>query len=301
VNSDCVIELGNVSYFIREGFFLKKKFIIDKLSFSVKKGSVTGLIGPNGAGKTTTIKLICGLIKPSSGTVSYSSNGIDNFNIGVLTEQQYFYPHLTLYEWLFFLGSLSGLTERKLKNSIESNLEKFDLCDKKNIFMRNLSKGQVQRAGFIQAVLHDPEILVLDEPMSGLDPLWRHRIQEMILEFNKEGKTIIFSSHIMSDILYMSDELIVVNQGRLKWNGNINQIDKKNKFYNISVAAENLFSIESVLPGHKIYPDKNGIYRFIVNESDKNKLLKYTSEFQGIYIYSIIPVYAQFEDLFYGN
>lgn len=301
MNSDCVIELGNVSYFIREGFFLKKKFIIDKLSFSVKKGSVTGLIGPNGAGKTTTIKLICGLIKPSSGTVSYSSNGIDNFNIGVLTEQQYFYPHLTLYEWLFFLGSLSGLTERKLKNSIESNLEKFDLCDKKNIFMRNLSKGQVQRAGFIQAVLHDPEILVLDEPMSGLDPLWRHRIQEMILEFNKEGKTIIFSSHIMSDILYMSDELIVVNQGRLKWNGNINQIDKKNKFYNISVAAENLFSIESVLPGHKIYPDKNGIYRFIVNESDKNKLLKYTSEFQGIYIYSIIPVYAQFEDLFYGN
>lgn len=301
MNSDCVIELGNVSYFIREGFFLKKKIILDQLSFSVKKGSVTGLIGPNGAGKTTTIKLICGLIKPSSGTVSYSSNGTDNFNIGVLTEQQYFYPHLTLYEWLFFLGRLSGLTERKLKKSIESNLEKFDLCDKRNIFMRNLSKGQVQRAGFIQAVLHDPEILVLDEPMSGLDPLWRHRIQEMILEFNKEGKTIIFSSHIMSDILYMSDDLIVVNQGRLKWNGNINQIDKKNKFYNISVSAENLLSLESVLPGHKIYPDKNGIYRFIVNESDKNKLLKYTSEFQGIYIYSIIPVYAQFEDLFYGN
>jgi len=229
VNKNIALSLENIDYSINYGFFLKKKEIIKNLSLNVFKGEIFGLVGSNGAGKTTTIKLGMGLLKPDNGIIKVFGISPEKAGsrkkIGFLTENQYVYPYLTLREWLEMLGSISGIESEKLKFQIKRVVSLVELDSFLNEKLKNLSKGQVQRAGIAQALLGKPSILVLDEPMSGLDPLWRHRIKKILKKFNEKGGTIIFSSHIMSDVLSLSNRIGIIEKGKLKWCGKIKDLD----------------------------------------------------------------------------
>jgi len=296
--NDRIIIFKNLSYYVRTGFFLRKKIILNNLSFDVRKGSITGLIGPNGAGKTTILKLITGLLKPYLGTLILGDNLIKN--IGFVTENQYCYPNMFLEEWLNFMLNLSGRNRFFIKKKVDAILDRFDLFDKKRTLMKNLSKGQLQRAGVVQALLSEPELLILDEPMSGLDAEWRHKLQQFLIDYNRKGNTIIFSSHIMSDILYMSDDLIAINNGQLKWFGKINDISSPDKYFHISSYIKNLNEIKEHFPGIDFKNNKENLYKITLNEAKKDLFLTF-SNLNNIKIVSVVPAFIDFKDFEYGK
>jgi len=230
------LKWNKAGYSVRDGFFLKKKTILDNIDLELEKGAVLGLIGPNGAGKTTTLKLAAGLLSPSKGDVLI--NGIratspeSRSRIGMVTENQYIYPHLRLSEWLKLMAQLSGMAggDRAIR-SINEKIDLFGLASCLEKLMKHLSKGQLQRAGLAQAFLHNPDILILDEPMSGLDPYWRKRVLDLIVGFKGKGGAVVVSSHIVNDIERIADNVAVLKNGKISWLGNVcSLINSVNKY-----------------------------------------------------------------------
>lgn len=215
------IEIENLSKEYPYGFLhLKKKRSLEALSMQVQRGEVFGFLGPNGAGKSTTIKLLMRLIFPTSGTARILSKSIEDVsmhqNIGYLPEQPYFYDYLTAAELLDYFARIHGLKASERSDRVERMLKKVGLDTAKRIQLRKYSKGMLQRAGLAQAILHDPEVVVLDEPMSGLDPLGRREVRDIILELKKDGRTVLFSTHILSDAEMLCDRVGVIVGGRLR-------------------------------------------------------------------------------------
>jgi ABC-2 type transport system ATP-binding protein len=181
---------------------------------------VYGLIGHNGAGKTTTFKMLVGLLRPSSGRVLWNGepmNGPDGRReIGFSPEQPYFYDYLTVRETLHFYGQLYGMRHGELRCRLPELAERFQLTPKLDVAMRTLSKGNLQRVAVAQAILHRPKLAILDEPMSGLDPVGRKDMRELIRALRDEGTTIIFSSHVLSDAEALCDRVAILAQGELR-------------------------------------------------------------------------------------
>jgi ABC-2 type transport system ATP-binding protein len=198
----------------------KQKIGLKSLHLEVQKGEVFGFLGPNGAGKTTTLKLLMGLIFPTAGTARIL--GADwrdpavRAHIGFLPEQPYFYDHLTPSELLDYYGALSGVPADERRSRIPRLLERVGLSDQARVQLRKFSKGMMQRVGIAQAVLHEPEVVFLDEPMSGLDPVGRREVRDFIQSLNDEGKTVFFSTHILSDAEALCDRVAVLNHGELR-------------------------------------------------------------------------------------
>src|SRR5690348_8695433 len=206
------------------GFWHKtKKIGLKPLNLEVKQGEVFGFLRPNGAGKTTTLKLLMGLIFPTAGTARILGRDWrdpwSRSRIGFLPEQPYFYDYLTPVELLDYYGSLSGVSAADRRLRIPRLLEKVGLADQGRVQLRKFSKGMLQRVGIAQAVLHEPEVVFLDEPMSGLDPVGRREIRDFIQDLNKEGKTVFFSTHILSDAEALCDRVAVLNNGELRSTG----------------------------------------------------------------------------------
>ena len=203
------------------GFWRKtNKIGLHSLNLEVHPGEVFGFLGPNGAGKTTTLKLLMGLIFPTAGTVrildrDWRDPGVRS-RIGFLPEQPYFYDYLTPSELLDYYGTLSGVSASDRRLRIPKLLERVGLAEQARVQLRKFSKGMLQRVGIAQAVLHEPEIVFLDEPMSGLDPIGRREIRDFIQALNREGKTIFFSTHILSDAEALCDRVAVLNRGELR-------------------------------------------------------------------------------------
>lgn len=220
-----VIELKNVSKAYRKDFWAPRVSAVTDLTISVKKGVVTGFVGPNGAGKTTSIKMIMGLIKPSRGEVTIC--GKDAFlpesrkNVAYLCEQPYFYAHLTVFETLKFAADLLGLPSRSITEEIRKVLSIVELTAKSHIKVKELSKGMQQRLTMAQALLGDPQILILDEPMSGMDPPGRRLFRKLFRELAGKGKTIFFSTHVLDDVESVCDEVIVLSSGKLAFAGEV--------------------------------------------------------------------------------
>jgi ABC-2 type transport system ATP-binding protein len=215
------IEIENLSKEYPFGFLnLKKKKSLEDLSMLVHTGEVFGFLGPNGAGKSTTIKLLMRLIFPTSGTARILGKSIEDVSIhqdiGYLPEQPYFYDYLTAAELLDYFARFHGLKARDRRERVERMLKKVGLETAKKIQLRRYSKGMLQRAGLAQAILHDPQVVVLDEPMSGLDPLGRREVRDIILELKKEGRTVLFSTHILSDAEMLCDRVGVIVGGKLR-------------------------------------------------------------------------------------
>lgn len=220
-------------------FGLRKRKVLHGISLSVKTGDVFGFIGPNGAGKSTLINTIMGFIKPDAGKVAIQglapSLPESRQNIGYLPEGPRFYEKLTSAELLMFGGRASGMTKRQVRQAIDPLLDRLEILHVKNSPISTYSKGMKQRVGLALAMIHDPATLILDEPMSGLDPIGRNRLKNIILDLKGEGKTIFFSTHILNDVETLCDRIGLIHKGRILYNGTVgdfhdDQLDFENQF-----------------------------------------------------------------------
>jgi ABC-2 type transport system ATP-binding protein len=198
----------------------KMRRSLDNLSFQVEEGEVFGFLGPNGAGKTTTMKLLMGLIFPTSGMARVRGRAIDDIEmhreIGYLPEQPYFYDYLTARELLDYYAQFSNFSSAERHERVSRFLERVGLTAAADVQLRKFSKGMLQRAGIAQAILHDPPVVILDEPMSGLDPVGRREIRDIILDLKNQGRTVFFSTHILSDAEMLCDRVAVLAGGKLQ-------------------------------------------------------------------------------------
>ena len=205
----------------------KQNQALRDLSLTIAQGEVFGFLGPNGAGKSTTIKLLLHFLKPDSGSLRILGKtvGQEEFRhrIGYLSEVPVFYDHLTARETLLLSGRLSGMTRQAIDQRIPLLLARMTLTEAADRRVGGFSKGMKQRLGMANALVHDPEVLIFDEPMSGLDPIGRHQIKGLIAELKQEGKTIFFSSHILSDIEALCDRIGVIHQGVLLYSGGLGE------------------------------------------------------------------------------
>jgi ABC-2 type transport system ATP-binding protein len=215
------IEIENLTKDYPFGFLhLKKKRSLEGLTMQVESGEVFGFLGPNGAGKSTTIKLLVGLIFPEAGSARILGKPISDIamhkDIGYLPEQPYFYDYLTAAEVLDYFARFHDLTAADRKERVARMLKKVGLETAGKIQLRKYSKGMLQRVGLAQAILHDPKVVILDEPMSGLDPIGRREVRDIILELKQQGRTVMFSTHILSDAEMLCDRVGVIVGGKLR-------------------------------------------------------------------------------------
>lgn len=239
-----MIEVENLQKTYRTGFLLRPKQALSGVSFSVPRGVIYGFIGPNGAGKSTTIKLLTGLLHRDSGKISVA--GFDPANVecrkhlGYSPEQPYFYDYLSGRELLRFYGRLSGLSGNVLEERISWALSLLNADkDWTNRRLRTYSKGMMQRIGIAQAILSKPELLILDEPMSGLDPVGRKDVREAILSLNREGVTVFYSSHLLSDVETISHRVAMIVAGKVVREGSVDDITSNaSAEYHVHVAAD---------------------------------------------------------------
>ena len=210
------------------GFFRKKVKAAQDVSLKVSRGEIFGLLGPNGAGKTTTLKMLLGLVRPSSGKAAVLGRPIGDLGakarLGYLPESPYFYEYLSGRELLVFMGKLFGLSRVESARRAGDLLEQVDMVRAADLPLRRYSKGMLQRLGLAQALINNPELVILDEPLTGLDPLGRKHLREVIASLRTEGKTVVFSSHILSDVEMLADRVVIVVRGRTVASGRMHEL-----------------------------------------------------------------------------
>lgn len=232
-----MLKLENVSKYYDD--FLA----VDNLSFEVKPGEIFGLLGVNGAGKTTTFRMIIGLIDVSKGSITLDGKKIGydvTNNIGFLTEERSLLTKLTVKEQCLFYGRLKGMTNEQILEKLDILLEKFDIKEYKDKKIKELSKGNQQKIQFISAVINEPKLLILDEPFTGLDPINVGLLKDAVKDLQKNGCSIIFSSHQMEYIEDFCEELIILVHGKAVINGNLNEIKENYAKKNIQIKGDNI-------------------------------------------------------------
>ncbi|MFO7734640.1 MAG: ABC transporter ATP-binding protein [bacterium] len=296
------VKVENVSKVFRDYMKpWKKNIAVDDISFSLESGTVTGFIGHNGAGKTTTIKMLMGFISPTEGDISLFGESPRSVKIkhriGYLPEHPYFSKNLTAKELLRFFGSLSGIRSKDLPELVKRTLRMVSLSDAADIKLASYSKGMLQRAGLAQAIIHSPEILILDEPMSGLDPAGRRDMKSIIRSLKKDEKTVLFSSHILSDVEDLSDTVILLEKGKIKTHKEVREMLS---------SANSSFAVVFTVPGDK----KDAVFaryknvrftqgRFHMEAEDEESMNKIVKELQdkGCVISQVGPKYTSLEDV----
>jgi ABC-2 type transport system ATP-binding protein len=222
------IELQALEKRFRVSLGVGRRTALNKLSLSVQPGEIYGFLGPNGAGKTTSIKILTSLLRADGGSarVFGENPGLSSTRrrIGFLPESPVFYDHLTGREFLHFCGRLCGMDGEAVRRRAGELLERVGLGHAADLQIRRYSKGMNQRVGIAQALIHDPELVILDEPMSGLDPMGRADIRDLIVHLRKQGKTVFFSTHIIPDVEIICDRIGLVNRGRTISEGSVQQL-----------------------------------------------------------------------------
>jgi len=238
-----VLEVNKLSKYYRQHFWTKARKVLDDVSFQVHEGEVFGFLGPNGAGKSTTIKILLDIIFPSSGDARLLGKPIGlpetKAHIGFLAENPYFYDYLTSKAFLQFHGGLYGLSSAFLEKRIPEVLELVGMKGTDDLRLRTFSKGMLQRIGLAQAILHNPKLVILDEPMTGLDPVGRKEVRDLMIELKSQGKTVFFSTHILSDVESICDRVAILNKGRLLSCGDLNElVSVESKYVDIVFRAD---------------------------------------------------------------
>jgi ABC-2 type transport system ATP-binding protein len=215
------IEILGLAKTYQVGFWRKRpKCALRPLDLRVEEGEIFGFLGPNGAGKTTTLKMLMGLVYPSAGSARILGSEINDprmkAQIGFLPEQPYFYDYLTAAELLEYYAQLSGVDAKHRKRRVSEVLDRVGLPNVSGVQLRKFSKGMLQRVGIAQAVLHNPRVLFFDEPMSGLDPIGRREVRDLMEELKRAGKTVFFSTHILPDAEALCDRVAIIHQGELR-------------------------------------------------------------------------------------
>lgn len=246
-DSPIVVQVDHLRKVYRTGFWMNRRVEpLKGISLAVHQGETFGLLGPNGAGKTTLLKLLLGLVRPSAGRGQVLGarlgDSASHHRIGYLPENAYFYDYLTGWEFLQFSAGLFGLGGRRQKERITQLLDQVGLAQSaaKKKQLRQYSKGMLQRIGMAQALINNPDLLFLDEPMSGLDPLGRVQIREIIQTLKAEGKTIFFNSHVLSDVEQICDRVAILAQGELLCTGSIDQLLGSSNRYHVTGRGGNL-------------------------------------------------------------
>ena len=256
------------------------KTVVDGISFEMNHPGVFGLLGTNGAGKTTTIRMILGILKKDSGEINWNGKKVErkNVNFGYLPEERGIYPKIKIIDQLTYFAKLKGMKEGPAKEEIKKWAEKLKVSDYLEMTAEKLSKGNQQKIQFIASILHSPELIILDEPFSGLDPVNTELLKNVIIELVKEGKYIIMSSHQMSSIEEFCTEVLILNKGKTVLQGNLNDIKSKYPANRISVIADR--NIDNIIKdlGLEIYIEKDNNYEIkIQSEEDGYKLFKQLS------------------------
>ena len=217
---------------------------LDGLSLSVHRGEIYGFLGPNGSGKTTTLKILMGLVRSTSGKAEVLGKPAGDVQarrqIGFLPEGPYFYDYLTAEEFLAFYGRLAGLERAELGRRIDHMLEVVGLNEARTRQLRKFSKGMLQRIGLAQALIHDPELVILDEPMSGLDPIGRKQVRDLILGLRDQGKTVFFSTHIIPDVEMICDRVGIVMKGRVMAAGRVDELVRHEHTQSVEIVCEGI-------------------------------------------------------------
>jgi len=222
-----VVRVDRLEKHFRPGFGIRKKQILHGISFRVRRGEIFGFVGPNGAGKTTTLKVLMGLIRPTAGRASILGHDVRETefrrHVGFLPENPYFYDHLSGRETLDFYARLCGVRSSERARRVNALLRWVGLAKAADARLRTYSKGMQQRVGIAQALVHDPDVVFLDEPMSGLDPIGRKEIRDLILRLRAEGKTVFMNTHILSDVEMVCDRVAIIVNGRIRYEGAIEE------------------------------------------------------------------------------
>lgn len=283
------------------GFWRKRpKVALKPLHLNVEDGEIFGFLGPNGAGKTTTLKMLMGLVYPTAGSARILGKAINDpetkAQIGFLPEQPYFYDYLTANELLAYYGKLSGVSSADLASRIPAMLERVGLASSAHVQLRKFSKGMLQRVGIAQAILHDPKIVFLDEPMSGLDPMGRREVRDLMDQLKREGKTVFFSTHILSDAEALCDRVAIVNQGELRGIGAIADLTS-------SVAGK----VEIIWQGHALpsalkslgaeYHLSGDTSRAVLPEASQDRAIDALRR-ENLHIISLAPVRTSLEEYY---
>jgi ABC-2 type transport system ATP-binding protein len=295
------IEIQGLSKDYAVGFWKdKRRPALKSLDLTVASGETFGFLGPNGAGKTTTLKLLMGIIFPTSGSAKILGRDcLDpevKKKLGFLPEQPYFYDYLSAPELLGYYAQLSGVPTAERKHRIDEMLAKVGLPDVGKKQLRKFSKGMLQRVGIAQAIIHDPEVIFLDEPMSGLDPLGRHEVQELIQGLKDQGKTIFFSTHILSDAEALCDRVAVIHQGELRGVGVVNDLRSSvgDKVEVIWLGANALAAVATkVLDSHVA----GETVRATITSENLDVLLEKLRQ-QGAKLVSVTPLRGTLEEYF---
>ncbi|HET8939575.1 MAG TPA: ABC transporter ATP-binding protein [Polyangiales bacterium] len=226
--SETVLEVADLHKTFHIGFMRKRVEAVRGVSFQVKRGEIFGFVGPNGAGKTTSIKMMLQLIFPSQGQVKlFGRAGLDpsaRKRLGYLPENPYIYSYLKPLEFLDLCGQLTGMSSSERKRRADALVQRLGIAHAVDRPIGRLSKGMTQRLGFCQALLHEPELLILDEPFSGLDPIGRKEIRELLLEHKAQGRTMLLTSHVLSDVELLSERVAIVRQGAVVAYGALDEL-----------------------------------------------------------------------------
>jgi ABC-2 type transport system ATP-binding protein len=304
-----VVEIENLIKDYEVGFWRKRRVrALDSLSLSVNEGEIFGFLGANGAGKTTTLKLLMRLIFPTSGSARILGHDIADVSmhaqIGYLPENPYFYDYLTAREFLDYCGEIFGLSKSDRRRRAAELLGRVKLDEKKwDTQLRKFSKGMLQRVGLAQALVNDPSVVFLDEPMSGLDPVGRREVRDLIAALRQEGKTVFMCSHILSDIEVLCDRVAILKRGRLAHVGTLEELSRgatdRGQMEVIATAVEAQTLMTHLPQGDRFQCQStpSGLRITVTDESEVDSVIEALRKAKGKLV-SVQPVRQSLEELF---
>ncbi len=298
-----VLKIENLHKSFKVGFIPKKKNILKGISLEVEGGEIFGYLGPNGAGKTTTLKCVLGLIFPERGHIEifgypYLSHRAKE-RIGYLPENPYFYDYLTASEFLHFCTQLTQIDKKEKEDKIRTFLRTVGLEESANLQLRKFSRGMLQRIGLAQALIHEPELVFLDEPLGGLDPLGRKEIRDIIVRLKGEGKTVFLCSHILQDIEMICDRVAIILNGEIISQGKLQElISEKILFTELILSGIETEKLEDL--GESLSTHGGRILLKVFEEEKINSVLQLVQAENGK-VHSLIPRTETLEDFFVGR